>query len=92
MRTGGRDWLHLRQGGRVSFTHKLSESKEETATPSGRAIVPYITPQERKAKTNGFNPQGGVTSRMPKQTLLAAPFKAILRGIRSAKSVKQRQR
>lgn len=53
---------------------------------------PYITSQERKAEANGIEPPRGVTSRMPMQTLLVAPFKAILRGIRPAKSMKQRQR
>lgn len=92
MRTVGRGWLHLRQGGRVSFTHKLSEEQGGNSYSQQQSdhTIHNITGQEGKDQWD-LTPKG-VTSRMPMQTLLVAPFKAILRGIRSAKSTKQRQR
>lgn len=76
----------------MSFTHKLSEEQGGNSYSQRQSdhTIHNTTGEEGKDQQD-LTPKG-VTSRMPKQTLLVAPFKAILRGIRSAKSMKQRQR
>lgn len=76
----------------MSFTHKLSEGQGGNSYSQRQSDHTIHNTTGKEGKDQRDLTPKGVTSRMPKQTLLVAPFKAILRGIRSAKSMKQRQR
>lgn len=57
MRAAGRGWLHLGQGGRVSFLASTQRSREETVTPRGRATIHNITGEEGRGQWD-FTPKG----------------------------------